>query len=98
MVRPRYIVAEAWSIAKSSPRQTLAAVTLVALALYVPGLLALLARNLGRLAASDARDPPAVTLTLLPEGVRRGIPERIAKDSRVRLVRIVGSEAALSRF
>ena len=98
MVRPRYIVAEAWSIARSSPRQTLAAVTLVALALYVPGLLALLARNLGRLAASDAGDPPAVTITLLPEADRRGIAERIAKDARVRLVRIVGPEAALSRF
>ena len=98
MVRPRYVVGEAWSIAKSSPRQTLAAVTLVALALYVPGLLALLARNLGRLAASDAGDPPALTVTLLPDADRRAIAERIAKDGRVRLVRIVGSEAALARF
>jgi cell division transport system permease protein len=98
MVRPRYIFAEAWSIARSSPRQTLAAITLVALALYVPGLLALLARNLGRLAASDAGDPPAVTITLLPDADRRALAERVAKDPRVRLVRIVGSEAALDRF
>jgi len=98
MVRPRYIVSEAWSIAKSIPRQTLAAITLVALALYVPGLMALLARNLGRLAASDAGDPPAVTVTLLPEADRRSVAERIAQDARVRLVRIVGSEAALERF
>ena len=98
MVRPRYIFAEAWSIARSSPRQTLAAITLVALALYVPGLLALLARNLGRLAASDAGDPPAVTVTLLPDADRRALAERVAKDPRVRLVRIVGSEAALDRF
>jgi len=30
MVKPRYVVGEAWSIAKSSPRQTLAAIVLIA--------------------------------------------------------------------
>ena len=32
MVKPRYVVGEAWSIAKSSPRQTVAAVVLIAIA------------------------------------------------------------------
>ena len=98
MVRPRYVFAEAWSIARSSPRQTLAAVTLIALALYVPGLLALLAKNLGRVAGSTAGDPAAVVITLLPQADARSLAERLAQDSRVRTVRIVGSEAALERF
>ena len=98
MVRPRYVFAEAWSIAKSSPRQTLAAVTLIALALYVPGLLALLAKNLGRVAGSTAGDPAAVVITLQPEADARALAERLASDPRVRTVRIVGSEAALERF
>ncbi len=34
MPRPRYVFAEGWSIAKSSPRQTVAAITLIALALF----------------------------------------------------------------
>ncbi len=52
-VKPRYVFGEALSIARSGPRQTAMAVLLVALALYVPGLLALLSRNLGRLAAAE---------------------------------------------
>ncbi len=98
MVRPRYVFAEAWSIAKSSPRQTLAVVTLIALALYVPGLLALLARNLGRLAGSAAGDPAAVVITLQPQADARAVAARLAQDGRIRTVRIVGSEAALERF
>jgi cell division transport system permease protein len=98
MVRPRYVFAEAWSIAKSSPRQTLAAVTLIALALYVPGLLALLAKNLGRVAGSTAGDPAAVVIMLQPQADARALAARLTQDSRVRLVRIVGSEAALERF
>ncbi len=97
MASPRYVVAEAWSIARSSPRQTAAAITLIALALYVPGLLALLSRNLGRLAASDA-EPTAVVVTLQPQADARAIAARLAQDARIRTVRIVGSEAALERF
>jgi cell division transport system permease protein len=97
-IRPRYVFAEARSIARSSPRQTVAAIALIALALYVPGLLALLARNLGRLAASDAGDAPAVVVTLQPEADARAIAARLAQDARIRTVRIVGSEAALARF
>jgi len=97
MVRPRYIFAEAWSIARSSPRQTLAAITLIALALYVPGLLALLSRNLSRLSAADA-DPVAVVVTLQPQADARALASRLAQNPRVRTVRIVGSEAALERF
>jgi cell division transport system permease protein len=98
MVKPRYVFAEAWSIAKSSPRQTLAAVTLIALALYVPGLLALLARNLGRLAATDAGEPAALVITLLPQADGRALAERLAQDARVQSVRAVDSDAALERF
>ena len=76
----------------------LAAITLIALALYVPGLLALLAKNLGRLAGSAAGDPAAVVITLQPQADGRALAERLAQDPRVRTVRIVGSDAALERF
>jgi cell division transport system permease protein len=97
MARPRYIISEAWSIARSSPRQTLAAITLIALALYVPGLLALLSRNLSRLAAPGA-EPTAVVVTLQPQADARAVAARLAEDTRIRTVRIVGSDAALERF
>src|SRR6266545_4754130 len=98
MPRPRYVFGEAWSIARSSPRQTAAAITLIALALYVPGLLALLSRNLGRLTASDSGDPTAVVITLQPQADSRAVASRLTADSRIRIVRIVGSDAALERF
>jgi cell division transport system permease protein len=97
MVRPRYVLAEAWSIARSSPRQTAAAVLLIALAVYVPGLLALLAKNLGRVAGPQ-EDPIAVVVTLGPDADARALAGRLSSDARVRQVRIVGSEAALERF
>jgi cell division transport system permease protein len=97
MVRPRYVFAEAWSIARSSPRQTAAAVTLIALALYVPGLLALLSRNLSRLSTVEA-EPVAVVVTLQEQTDAHALAERLAQDPRVRQVRIVGSAAALERF
>jgi cell division protein FtsX len=97
MVRPRYVIAEAWSIAKSSPRQTVAAITLIALALYVPGLLALLSRNLSRLSTLEAQ-PIAVVVTLQEQADARALATRLAQDPRIRQVRIVGSEAALERF
>jgi cell division transport system permease protein len=97
MIRPRYVFAEAWSIARSSPRQTAAAILLIALALHVPGLLALLARNLGRVAGPQ-QDPVAVVITLGPEADAHSLAARVAADARVRQVRIVGSEAALERF
>jgi cell division transport system permease protein len=98
MPRPRYVFGEAWSIARSSPRQTAAAITLIALALYVPGLLALLSRNLGRLTASDSGDPTAVVITLQPQADSHAVASRLTADSRIRIVRIVGSDAALERF
>lgn len=97
MVRPRYVFSEAWSIARSSPRQTAAAITLIALALYVPGLLALLSRNLSRLSTAE-QEPVAVVVTLTPQADARALAARIAQDARVRTVRIVGSDAALERF
>jgi cell division transport system permease protein len=95
--RPRYVVGEAWSIAKSSPRQAAAAITLIALALYVPGLLALLSKNLGRLAVAEA-EPTAVVVTLEAQADARAVAARLAGDGRIKTVRIVGSDAALERF
>jgi len=97
VVRPRYVFSEAWSIARSSPRQTLAAITLIALALYVPGLLALLSRNLSRLSTAEAQ-PIAVVVTLQETADARALAIRLAQDARIRQVRIVGSAAALERF
>ena len=97
-IRPRYVFAEAGSIARSSPRQTVAAIVLIALALYVPGLLALLAKNVGRLAASEAGEAPAVVVTLQADADARAIAARLAQDARIRTVRIVRSDAALARF
>lgn len=97
MARPRYVVAEAWSIAKSSPRQAAAAITLITLALYVPGLLALLSRNLGRLAGSQS-EPAAVVVTLQAQADAHALAARLAADPRIKTVRIVGSDAALERF
>jgi cell division transport system permease protein len=96
-VNSRYLFGEAWAIAKSGPRHTAIAVTLIALAFYVPGLFALLSRNLARLAGSAA-EPTAVVLTLDPRADTRGLGERVAKDPRVRKATIVGSAAALERF
>jgi cell division transport system permease protein len=96
-VKPRYIFGEALSVARSGPRQTAMAVLLIALALYVPGLLVLLSRNLGRLAAAEG-EPVAVVVTLEAAADARGIAERLARQPRVSRVRIVGSAAALERF
>ena len=98
MVRPRYVVGEAWSIAKSSPRQTLAAIVLIAIAVYVPGLLALLARNLSRLSIEEAGEPAAVVITLQPGTDARSVAGRLTSDARIQTIRIVGSDAALERF
>ena len=69
---------------------------LIALGLYVPGLLALLSRNLGRLATPG--DPVAAVVTLEPEADIREVARRAAGDPRVATVRIVSSAAALERF
>jgi cell division transport system permease protein len=98
MVKPRYVVGEAWSVAKSSPRQTAAAIVLIAIAVYVPGLLALLARNLSRLAIQDTGEPAAVVITLQPGADARELASRLTGDGRVKTIRIVGSDAALERF
>ncbi len=97
MASPRYVFGEAWSISRSSPRQTAAAITLIALALYVPGLLALLSRNLGRLAVAEP-EPTSVVVTLQPEADAAAFAAKLAQDPRIKTVRTVGSEAALERF
>jgi len=96
-VKPRYVVGEAWSVARSGPRQTAMAIALIALSLYLPGLLVLLSRNLARLVTSAGESPPLV-LTLEPAADARSIALRVASDSRVSRVVIVGSDAALERF
>ncbi len=98
MVKPRYVVGEAWSIAKSSPRQTLAAIVLIAIAVYVPGLLALVARNLSRLNVPEAGEPASVVITLQPDADARALGARLTPDPRVRAVRVIPSEEALARF
>jgi cell division transport system permease protein len=96
-VKPRYVFGEAWSIARTGPRQTAMAVLLVALALYVPGLLALVSRNLGRLAELES-EPVGVVVTLDPSADARALANRLAGEPHVARVRIVGSAAALERF
>ena len=96
-VNARYVFSEAWSIARSGPRSTAIAVVLIALALYVPGLLVLLSRNLGRLVSSTG-DSPAAVITLEPSADSRAVARRVASDPRVARVRIVGSAVAMERF
>ncbi len=96
-MKPRYVVGEALSIARSGRRQTAMAVLLIALALYVPGLLVLISRNLARLAASEA-EPVGVVVTLAPAADAHAVAERLATDRRIAKVRIVSSAAALERF
>ena len=93
----RYLFGEAWAIARSGPRHTAIAITLIALAFYVPGLFALLARNLGRLAGGAER-PVAAVLTLDPAADARAVADRLAQDTRVARASIVPSAAALERF
>lgn len=95
-LKPRYVIGEAWSIARSGARQTVLAVGLVALSLYVPGVFALVSRNLGRLSVDT--DAPAAVVTLEPSADARAVARRIASDPRAREVRIVSSAAALERF
>ena len=93
----RYLFGEAWSIAKSGPRHTVIAVVLIALAFYVPGLFALVARNLSRL-AGGARAPVALTLTLDPAADARAVAHRVTQDPRVSRATIIPSSAALEQF
>ena len=96
-VKVRYVVGEALSVARSGPRQTAMAILLVALALYVPGLLALLSRNLGRLSATET-DPAGVVVTLADGADAHALADRFVADRRIGRVRIVSSAAALERF
>ncbi len=96
-VSARYVFGEAWSIARSGSRQTTMAVALIALGLFVPGLLVLLSRNLGRLATAGG-DAPAAVVTLEPTADGQPVTARIAADPRVARVRLVSSAEALDRF
>ena len=84
-------------MARTGSRQTVMAVGLIALALYVPGLLALVSRNLARLVQAGGESPAAV-VTLQQGADARGVAGRVAADRRVARVVIVGSDAALERF
>ncbi len=96
-MKPRYVLGEAWSVARSGARQTAMAVALIALALYVPGLLALVSRNLARVVVT-AGESPAAVLTLEATADARALALRVATDRRVARIVIVGSDAALERF
>src|ERR1700682_497086 len=96
-LKPRYVFGEAWSVARSGLRQTVMAIALIALSLYVPGLLGLLSRNLGRV-VTWAGESPAVFVTRDPAADARAIADRLAADRRVSRIVIVGSDAALERF
>lgn len=95
-LKPRYVVGEAWSIARSGARQTILAVGLIALSLYVPGVFALVSRNLSRLSLGG--DAPSAVVTLEPSANAREVAGQLAADSRIREIRIVSSDAALARF
>ena len=69
---------------------------MIALSLYVPGLFALVSKNLGRLSAGP--DAPAAVITLDASADRAAVAQRLADDRRILEIRIVPSEAALSRF
>jgi cell division transport system permease protein len=97
MINARYLFGEAWSIARSGSRQTVMAVALIALGLYVPGLLVLLSGNLGRLATMGGPAPSAVA-TLEASADPRAIADKISADARVGSVRIVTGAEALDRF
>lgn len=97
MPKARYVFGEAWSIARSGPRQTAMAVLLVALSLYVPSLLVLLAGNIARVTGTG-EGAPAVVVTLEESADTKAVAERLAGDARVAKVTIVGSAAALERF
>ena len=71
-LKPRYVVGEAWSIARTGARQTILAIGLIALSLYVPGLFALVSKNLGRLSAGPDR---IVTSDAALARFRRAYPE-----------------------
>ncbi len=96
-INARYAFGEAWSIARSGSRQTVMAVALIALGLYVPGLLVLLSRNLGRLAVAGG-EPPAAVITLEASADAAEASAKIASDPRVERVRLVSSADALERF
>ncbi len=97
MPKARYVLGEAWSIARSGPRQTAMAVLLVALSLYVPGLLVLLAGNVARVTGSG-EGAPAVVVTLEESADAKAVAERLGADARVARATIVDSAAALERF
>src|SRR5512141_3120819 len=96
-INSRYLFGEAWSIARSGARQTFLAVSLIALGLYVPGLLVLLSGNLGRLATAGGA-PPSAVITLDAAADARALADRVAADPRVERVRIVSGAEALERF
>jgi cell division transport system permease protein len=96
-VKARYVFGEAWSIARSGPRQTAMAVLLVALALYVPGLLVLLAKNLARVAGTG-EGAPAVVITLDASADAQALAGRAAGDPRIGKITVVSPAGALERF
>jgi cell division transport system permease protein len=96
-VAVRHAFSEAWSIARSGPGLTVVAVGLIAIALFIPGIVLLLTQNVARL-ASSADEPASVVATLLPDADAAALAAGIAAAPEVARVRIVGPAAARRRF
>ena len=96
-VAVRHAFSEAWSIARSGPGLTAVAVGLIAIALFIPGIVLLLTQNVARL-ASSAEEPASIVATLLPDAEARALAAGIASAPEVARVRIVGPAAARRRF
>lgn len=93
----RHTVSEAWSISRSGPGRTSLSTGLIALSLYVPGLLLLVSQNVSRLASRVDR-PTSVVVTLLPGADARGLARELAAEPSVAQVRLVWPGAARQRF
>lgn len=93
----RHAVSEAWSIFRSGPGRAALSTGLIALSLYVPGLLLLACQNVSRL-ASRAENPAAVVVTLSPGADARALARELARSGDLSQVRVVWPEAARQRF
>jgi cell division transport system permease protein len=93
----RHTVSEAWSIFRSGKGRTALSTVLIALSLYVPGLLLLVSQNVSRL-ASRVESPVSVVVTLQPGADARALAAELSRMPGVAQVRLVWPPAARERF
>ncbi len=93
----RHTIAEAWSVFRSGPGRSALSTGLIALSLYVPGLLLLVSQNVSRL-ASRADSPASVVATLGPGADARSLARQLAALPGAAQVRIVWPGASRERF